>query len=56
MDRAGTLARTAEDKPSELIRHSLVRARFCESVARLAAEWAWSNPRFSPACSRCWML
>src|ERR1700691_3416395 len=31
-----TLARTAEDKPSELIRHSLVRARFCESVARLA--------------------
>ena len=31
-----TLARTAEDKPSELTRHSLVRARFCESVARLA--------------------
>jgi c-di-GMP-related signal transduction protein len=31
-----TLARTAEDKPSELIRHSLMRARFCESVARLA--------------------
>jgi c-di-GMP-related signal transduction protein len=31
-----TLARAAEDKPSELIRHSLVRARFCESVARLA--------------------
>jgi c-di-GMP-related signal transduction protein len=31
-----TLARTAEDKPSELIRHSLVRARFCESVAHLA--------------------
>jgi EAL and modified HD-GYP domain-containing signal transduction protein len=31
-----TLARTAEDKPSELVRHSLVRARFCESVARLA--------------------
>jgi c-di-GMP-related signal transduction protein len=31
-----TLSRTAEDKPSELIRHSLVRARFCESVARLA--------------------
>jgi len=31
-----TLARTAEDKPSELIRHSLVRARFCESVARMA--------------------
>jgi EAL and modified HD-GYP domain-containing signal transduction protein len=28
-----TLARTAEDKPGELIRHSLVRARFCESVA-----------------------
>jgi c-di-GMP-related signal transduction protein len=32
-----TLARAAEDKPSELIRHSLVRARFCESVARLAS-------------------
>jgi c-di-GMP-related signal transduction protein len=31
-----TLARTAEDKPGELIRHSLVRARFCESVARIA--------------------
>jgi EAL and modified HD-GYP domain-containing signal transduction protein len=31
-----TLSRTAEDKPSELIRHSLVRARFCESLARLA--------------------
>jgi len=31
-----TLARTAADKPSELIRHSLVRARFCESLARLA--------------------
>ncbi len=31
-----TLARTADDKPGELIRHSLVRARFCESVARLA--------------------
>jgi len=31
-----TLSRTAEDKPSELIRHSLVRARFCESVARMA--------------------
>jgi len=31
-----TLARAAEDKPSELIRHSLLRARFCESVARLA--------------------
>jgi c-di-GMP-related signal transduction protein len=30
-----TLARTAEDKPGELIRHSLVRARFCESVARM---------------------
>jgi c-di-GMP-related signal transduction protein len=28
-----TLARTAEDKPGELIRHSLVRARFCESLA-----------------------
>ena len=33
-----TLTRTAEDKPSELIRHSLVRARFCESVARLAVK------------------
>jgi c-di-GMP-related signal transduction protein len=31
-----TLTRAGEDKPSELIRHSLVRARFCESVARLA--------------------
>jgi c-di-GMP-related signal transduction protein len=31
-----TLSRTAEDKPSELIRHSLVRARFCESVARMS--------------------
>lgn len=31
-----TLARTAEDKPGELIRHSLVRARFCELVARVA--------------------
>ncbi len=31
-----TLARTAEDKPSELIRHSLVRARFCEAMARIA--------------------
>jgi c-di-GMP-related signal transduction protein len=31
-----TLARTADDKPSELIRYSLVRARFCESVARMA--------------------
>jgi c-di-GMP-related signal transduction protein len=30
-----TLARTAEDKPGELIRHSLVRARFCESVAQI---------------------
>ncbi len=29
-----TLARTADDKPGELIRHSLVRARFCESVAQ----------------------
>jgi EAL and modified HD-GYP domain-containing signal transduction protein len=29
-----TLARTAEDKPSELILHSLVRARFCESMAQ----------------------
>ncbi len=33
-----TLSRTAEDKPSELIRHSLVRARFCESVARTGAQ------------------
>jgi c-di-GMP-related signal transduction protein len=32
-----TLARTGADKPSELIRHSLVRARFCESLARLSA-------------------
>jgi c-di-GMP-related signal transduction protein len=31
-----TLARTAEDKPGELIRHSLVRARFCELVSRMA--------------------
>lgn len=31
-----TLARTADDKPGELIRHSLVRARFCESVAKSA--------------------
>ncbi len=29
-----TLARTGADKPSELIRHSLVRARFCELLAR----------------------
>jgi c-di-GMP-related signal transduction protein len=32
-----TLARTGADKPSELIRHSLVRARFCESLARMAS-------------------
>jgi c-di-GMP-related signal transduction protein len=32
-----TLARTADDKPGELILHSLVRARFCESLA-LAGE------------------
>jgi EAL and modified HD-GYP domain-containing signal transduction protein len=31
-----TLSRAADDKPSELIRHSLMRARFCESVARVA--------------------
>lgn len=31
-----TLARTAADKPSELIRHSLVRARFCELLARMS--------------------
>jgi c-di-GMP-related signal transduction protein len=31
-----TLARTAEDKPGELILHSLVRARFCESLAQTA--------------------
>jgi c-di-GMP-related signal transduction protein len=31
-----TLARAAEDKPSELILHSLVRARFCESLAQKA--------------------
>jgi len=29
-----TLTRAADDKPGELILHSLVRARFCESVAR----------------------
>jgi c-di-GMP-related signal transduction protein len=34
-----TLTRTAADKPSELIRHSLVRARFCESVARISKAW-----------------
>lgn len=28
-----TLARTSEDKPRELIRHSLMRARFCELLA-----------------------
>jgi EAL and modified HD-GYP domain-containing signal transduction protein len=31
-----TLARAAEDKPGELILHSLVRARFCESLAQTA--------------------
>jgi c-di-GMP-related signal transduction protein len=31
-----TLARTADDKPGELIMHSLVRARFCESLAHQA--------------------
>jgi c-di-GMP-related signal transduction protein len=31
-----TLARTADDKPGELIMHSLVRARFCESLAQKA--------------------
>jgi len=31
-----TLARTADDKPGELIMHSLVRARFCESLAQRA--------------------
>ena len=31
-----TLARTADDKPSELIMSSLVRARFCESLAQSA--------------------
>ncbi|HUA19138.1 MAG TPA: HDOD domain-containing protein [Bryobacteraceae bacterium] len=30
-----TLTRAADDKPGELILHSLVRARFCEAVARL---------------------
>ena len=30
-----TLTRAADDKPGELILHSLVRARFCESVARM---------------------
>ena len=29
-----TLTRTADDKPGELILHSLVRARFCESLAQ----------------------
>jgi len=29
-----TLTRTAEDKPGELILHSLVRARFCEALAQ----------------------
>jgi len=33
-----TLTRAGEDKPNELIRHSLVRARFCELVAELASE------------------
>jgi c-di-GMP-related signal transduction protein len=33
-----TLARAGGDKPSELIRYSLVRARFCESVARLSGK------------------
>src|SRR5581483_8741679 len=33
-----TLTRAGEDKPNELIRHSLVRARFCELVAQLASE------------------
>jgi c-di-GMP-related signal transduction protein len=31
-----TLSRAAEDKPGELILHSLVRARFCESLAQTA--------------------
>src|SRR5208282_4448323 len=31
-----TLTRTADDKPGELILHSLVRARFCESLAQKA--------------------
>ena len=31
------LPKVAQDKPSELMAHSLVRARFCESIARLAA-------------------
>jgi c-di-GMP-related signal transduction protein len=30
------LPRMAEDKPGELVRHSILRARFCEIVARLA--------------------
>jgi len=33
-----TLARTAEDKPGELIMHSLVRARFCEALAQQAKQ------------------
>lgn len=32
-----TLTRAGDDKPNELIRHSLVRARFCELVAELAS-------------------
>ena len=51
-----TLARTAEDKPSELIRHSLVRARFCESVARMAQQRAGAirvshRPVLAAGCS-----
>lgn len=33
-----TLARTSDDKPRELIRHSLVRARFCELLAASARQ------------------
>lgn len=46
-----TLARAAENKPGELIRHSLVRARFCELVGQLASatlgEFAFLTGLFS---------
>jgi c-di-GMP-related signal transduction protein len=40
-----TLARAAEDKPGELILHSLVRARFCESLAH-TTEQGLEQPAF----------
>jgi c-di-GMP-related signal transduction protein len=40
-----TLARTAEDKPGELILHSLVRARFCELLAQ-SAQKGWEQSAF----------